>query len=106
MWNGVFQLLKERSRDDIAEIYPDCLAFIRILSREKSHLNKVINIEQIECLLNIANIGSQNVETTAAVSAEALKALCNLVYLSTTCQKLCLKSSVVDGIVKRLRAYR
>lgn len=107
LWNGIFQLLfRAYNCDAIAHIFPDCLAALRILSREKQHLNHTITNEQIDCLLNIANIGNNNIITTTSVSAEALKALCNLVFQSTKCQELCLKNSTVEGIIKRLRTYR
>lgn len=107
IWNNVFNLLRQSyNRDDIIRYFPNCLATLRILSREKSHLNQTITNEQIDCLLNIANIGQNNIETTATVSAEALKALCNLVFQSTKCQELCLTNATLEGIIKRLRTYR
>lgn len=88
-------------------IYPDCLAAIRILSRDKTHLNQTITVDQFDSLLNIANIGSHNENISdSAIVVEALKCLCNLVYQSTNCQMMCLKNAAIDGIVRRLRTYK
>lgn len=88
-------------------IYLDCLAAIRILSRDKTYLNQTITNEQFDLLLNIANIGNHN-ETilNPAIAVEALKCLCNLVFQSTSCQMMCLKNAAIDGIVRRLRTYK
>lgn len=98
--------LTSRSQDAI-QILPDCLAAVRLLSRDKTYLNQTITNEQFESLLNIANIGSHNVGVTdLAISVEALKCLCNLVFQSTNCQQMCLKNAAIEGIVKRLRTYK
>lgn len=92
---------------DALQIYPDCLAAIRILSRDKTHLNKTISVDQFDTLLNIANIGQHNENiSNPAIVVEALKCLCNLVYQSTNCQMMCLKNAAIDGIVRRLRTYK
>lgn len=91
----------------MVRIYPDCLAAIRILSRDKTYLNQTITNEQFDSLLNIANIGNHNVNVKdTAISVEALKCLCNLVFQSTNCQTMCLKNAAIEGIVKRLRTYK
>lgn len=94
-------------RAEALHIYPDCLAAIRILSRDKTHLNQTITVDQFDTLLNIANIGSHNENISDAdIVVEALKCLCNLVYQSTNCQMMCLKNAAIDGIVRRLRTYK
>lgn len=101
IWNCIFGILSKAD----ANVFPECLAAIRILSRDKTNLNSTTN-EQFDCLLNIANIGQQNVKCSPEVSVEALKCLCNLVYQSEKCQAMCLKNSSIEGIVKRLRTYK
>ncbi|XP_031632601.1 synembryn isoform X2 [Contarinia nasturtii] len=109
IWNGIFKFLRmpcER-RAEALHIYPDCLAAIRILSRDKTHLNQTITVEQFDTLLNIANIGGHNENISdSAIVVEALKCLCNLVFQSTSCQMMCLKNAAIDGIVRRLRTYK
>lgn len=87
------------------DAYPSCLSAIRILSRNKINLNNTTN-EQFDCLLNIANIGAQNVACKTEVSVEALKCLCNLVFQSEKCQAMCLKNASIEGIIKRLRTSK
>lgn len=82
------------------------LATIRIMARDKTHLNEMITDDQFGTLLNVAKIGSYNENSITiadlAIVAEALKCLCNLVYESTTCQTMCSKIDDIDGIVQRL----
>lgn len=108
IWNAIFQLIRlQAQRNDVVQILPDCLAAIRLLSRDKTYLNQTISSEQFESLLNIANIGSHNVGVTdLVICVEALKCLCNLVFQSTNCQEMCLKNAAIEGIVKRLRTYK
>lgn len=86
-------------------MFPECLAAVRILSRDKTNLNQTTN-DQFDCLLNIANIGPHNIECKSEISVEALKCLCNLVYQSEKCQSMCLKNASIEGIIKRLRTYK
>lgn len=109
IWNAIFQILNlhiDRSEEKL-NLYPDCLAAIRILSRDKIHLNRVITVNQFETLLNIANIGSHNENIIEPkIMIESLKCLCNLVFQNTACQVMCLKNAAVDGILRRLRSYK
>lgn len=109
IWNAIFQFLRSpmNRREDALNIYPDCLAAIRILSRDKTYLNQTIAVDQFDTLLNIANIGNNNENIKdPAIAVEALKCLCNLVYQSSNCQIMCLKNAAIDGIVRRLRTYK
>lgn len=103
IWSSIFNILK--SSNAHPDIFPQCLASVRILSRNKSNLNHA-TVDQFDCLLNIANIGTHNVECSSEVSVEALKCLCNLVFQSEKCQAMCLKNASIEGIVKRLRTYK
>jgi Guanine nucleotide exchange factor synembryn len=102
VWNALFKHLKQPT----SAIHSECLSTIRLLSRDKSYLNETINEHQFEVLLNIANIGANNLNLDVAVQSEALKCLCNLVFQSQRCQEYCLKNACVDGIVRRLRTYK
>jgi hypothetical protein len=102
IWNQIFKFLKLPH----STIQIECLSTIRLLSRDKSYLNETITEGQIDCLLNIANIGANNLNLNVNVQTESLKCLCNLVFQSVRCQEYCLKNACVDGIVKRLRTYK
>lgn len=110
LWKSIFQIINTAAtgmptQTDIDTVLLPCLSAVRILSRNKMHLNQT-TIEQFDILLNIANIGAQNIRCKTDVSVEALKCLCNLVFQSETCQAMCLKNAAIEGIVKRLRTYK
>lgn len=92
---------------ELLNIYPSCLAAIRILSRDKILLSRTITTDQFNTLLNIANIGSANANiSNSQIAVESLKCLCNLVFQNTGCQMMCLKNAAIDGIFRRLRSYK
>lgn len=99
--------LRRQQIDEVLGIYPECLAAIRILSRDKKYLNRIITADQFNTLLNIANIGSHNENILdPVIVVESLKCLCNLVFQNTVCQAMCLKNAAIDGILRRLRSYK
>lgn len=87
-------------------IYPDCLAAIQVMSRDKRHLNQMITVDQFDTLLNIANIRGHDENNTIVadpvIIVGALKCLCNLVYENPTCQRMCSNICDISGIVRRL----
>lgn len=106
LWNSIFNILGATPTAQHHQYYAECLAAARILSRDKTNLNQTTT-KQFDCLLNIANIGSANVPALpVAVSVEALKCMCNMVFQSEKCQAMCLKNAAIEGIVKRLRTYK
>lgn len=107
IWSGIFRFFQIPYNSASSNIYPDCLAAIRILSRDKVYLNENITIEQFNMLLNLADLGVENAHfDDPTIPVEALKCLCNIVYQSGKCQMMCLKNSAVDGIMRRLRTYK
>lgn len=104
MWNAIFQYL---DHDDSALVH-DCLSTLRILSRDKTHMEEVLSDTQIRTLLRLANIDQIATTTTNddPVIIESLKCLCNLVFSSATCQDLFERLNGADGIIKRIRSYR
>lgn len=90
----------------------DCLSTLRILSRDKTHMDQVITEKNIRILLRLADIDPDVVVATVApvdsdsVIVESLKCLCNLVFNSETCQNLFDQLNGVDGILKRIRSYK
>lgn len=91
----------------------DCLSAVRILSRDKTHMDDVITEQNIQVLLRLANIDPTSVVIAPqspvaddCVVVESLKCLCNLVFNSATCQNLFERLNGVDGILKRIRSYK
>lgn len=73
---------------------------------DKTHINECLKEDQLDALLNVANIGARNYKVANTVQVEALKCLCNLVFQSTNCQEMCLRNAAVEGIVNRLKTYK
>lgn len=90
------------------QLQHDCVTTIRILSRDKTHLDKVITESQVRALLRLANIDPEALQTTQdeSIIIESLKCLCNLVFNSAMCQSMFNKLNAADGIIKRIRTYK
>lgn len=104
IWNATFTYLDQ----DDADMRLDCLATVRILSRDKTHMDVVITEANIRHLLRLANIDPIAPVTPAddPVVVESLKCLCNLVFSSLTCQDIFTSLNAVDGILRRIRSYK
>lgn len=105
IWNATFQHL---GNDEAKHMQHGCVTTIRILSRDKTHLDEVITEPQVRILLGLANIDPEAIQTTKDESTviESLKCLCNLVFNSSMCQSLFTKLNGADGIIKRVRTYK
>lgn len=103
IWNAFFENLRDPKK---ANIYPQLLNSVRILTRDEQCI-KVNNIQaDFNCLLNLADLGPEKLTNpcthTTETSIEALKCLCNIVFLSSDCRKLCIKNSATERILKRV----
>ncbi|RWS21845.1 synembryn-A-like protein, partial [Leptotrombidium deliense] len=109
--DGVFRILRDVTESNYADTY---LATLRILSRDRNHLDDLFSIDKIETVLHLANlVGEEEALLTqnsndfdSSVIVEAQKCLCNLIYNSTIIQKMCCSNSCIDGIMLRLRMYK
>lgn len=109
IWTATFGYL---GQPEAADLRLNCLSIIRILSRDKTHIEEVVTEQNIRILLQMANIdptgviapGSPDMEDLVVV--ESLKCLCNLVFNSSTCQHLFEVLNGVDGIMQRIRSYK
>ncbi|XP_055378444.1 synembryn [Condylostylus longicornis] len=106
IWISLFTLLREPKN---SAIYLEVLTSIRILTRDKNNLNSITLQKDLEILLNIADLGPNNVTNMRKSYSDetiiaSLKCICNLVFQNTECQKLCLKNSATDGILRRVRS--
>lgn len=106
IWKGIFSNLNDPK---MASIYPICLNSVRILTRDEESIHTNQIVEDFNCLLKLADLTPlkqmvstpQDPNSTETVM-EALKCLCNIVFLSTTCRQICLKNGAIDGILKRV----
>ncbi|RWS13130.1 synembryn-A-like protein [Dinothrombium tinctorium] len=109
--DGLFRRLRDVSHTNNLEIY---LATLRILSRDRNHLDDLFTIDKIETILHLARLVGEeeafltenSVNFDSTVIVEAQKCLCNLIYNSTIIQKMCCSNSCIDGIMLRLRMYK
>ncbi|XP_035221849.1 synembryn-A-like isoform X2 [Stegodyphus dumicola] len=91
-----------------------CLASIRILSREKIHIEELFNNQAIGILVNLAGLIAEEEEILnqctrvydVKVMIESQKCLCNLIYNSSFVQKTCCNNGCIEGIMLRLRMYK
>ncbi|XP_077994680.1 chaperone Ric-8A-like [Glandiceps talaboti] len=90
-----------------SECHAQCLQTLRILSRDKFKLYKMADREGVEILMKHAGLDLDAVhEMEDKVTLEAEKCLCNLVFNSTSVQRLCSQSSCINAILARMKLYR
>ncbi|XP_065225602.1 synembryn isoform X2 [Planococcus citri] len=107
LWTIVFKHLKDKNSESIYEL---CLKTLRILSRDKVNLEKCINDQRIEDLLEHAALKGTNAEKVDkfkehAIIVEALKCLCNMTFNSAKVQTICSTNGTLEGIIRRLRLH-
>lgn len=104
IWAALFRLLADPQAP--TGVHEDCLHALRILSRDRTHLNATTDA-QFDALLRLADLGvieqPDAMRMPDAVRIESLKTMCNLVFQSPHCQQMCLGNSAIAGIVRRLR---
>lgn len=88
-----------------------CLETLRLLSRDRCHLEDVFSADVLASLACAARLtGLPNEEQLghdlpAPVVVEALKTLCNLIYNSPMVQQICSHNGCVEGVMQRLKLY-
>ncbi|XP_058460085.1 synembryn [Malaya genurostris] len=103
LWNKFFEYLTVPNMPRLVQ----CLIGIKILSRDKTYLNETVQMEQLDCLIDLAGIGSSGERNVSEdVQVEALKCLSNLIFQSRKCQEFCLTNSCTNGILRRIRTYK
>ncbi|XP_075742498.1 ric8 guanine nucleotide exchange factor A isoform X5 [Rhipicephalus microplus] len=89
-----------------------CLETLRLLSRDRCHLEEVFSADVLAQLARMAQLAGRPSEELgqleqlhAPAVVEALKTLCNLIYNSSTVQKICSHNGCVEGVMLRLKLY-
>lgn len=98
----MFKILEQPAYSDV---HLDCLTSLRILTRDKTNLNTTITSSQFNHLLNICQIGQNNIKSSNELIIEALKCLCNLIFNSLKCQSMCGDNDAAVGILNRIKLY-
>lgn len=111
LWTVLFKLLDNQ---EVVECYRYALSCIRILSRDKTHLDDLLCEEWMNILLKHAGLLSQEEALNKinqplvdyGVVCEAQKCLCNIVFNSKVGLALSSKNHSIEGVVMRMRTYR
>ncbi|KAL0272743.1 UNVERIFIED_CONTAM: hypothetical protein PYX00_005604 [Menopon gallinae] len=110
LFNIIFKYLQKA---EMQECHIKCLESLRILSRDKTGLNDVLDESKIAVLLKLSCLYTIDETSTNVMElsntdiiVEALKVLCNLVFNSTVAATLVSQTHAIEGILVRLRMYR
>ncbi|KAH8397816.1 hypothetical protein KR222_002762 [Zaprionus bogoriensis] len=107
LWLAIFGILEDAS---LSPLHTLCLNTVRILTRDEFSLKTHYVEQEVNTLLSLARLDANTTlesdvpltDAEAAVIAEALKCLCNLVYQNGDCRRQCMRQHALDGVVKRL----
>ncbi|XP_013406285.1 synembryn-A isoform X3 [Lingula anatina] len=99
------------------EAYVPFLETLRILSRDKAGLEALTTDELLKTMVKLAGLecfsheeGEQgngpSQQGNPQVVIEAQKCLCNLIFNSSSAQRICCNNGCVEGIVQRLKTYK
>ncbi|XP_074660004.1 chaperone Ric-8A-like isoform X1 [Tubulanus polymorphus] len=95
--------------------YALCLECIRIISRDKTDLDRLATDHILDLLLEHSAIscyaseevdGAKLENADQSVMIEAQNGLCNIIYNSRKAQRYCSQSKCINGIVQRLKTYK
>ncbi|KAL5290526.1 RIC8B.2 family protein [Megaselia abdita] len=105
LWSIFFTLLKDPSK---ILVFSEILSCVRILTRDKEKIVNCVSQDDFETLSVLANLGVNkrqgHEEAHTQVTIEALKCLCNVIFLSPQCRKYCMKNNTVaEGILQRIK---
>ncbi|XP_045597103.1 synembryn-A isoform X1 [Procambarus clarkii] len=110
LWDVIMGRLSDPLANTTHQI---CLSAIRILSRDKSSLYRVIDSTRLAVIVRLAGLVPEeealerlNQQINYDVVIEAQKCLSNLVYNSSSIQRMCCNNSCVPGLMCRLKTFR
>ncbi|KAK8382867.1 hypothetical protein O3P69_011428 [Scylla paramamosain] len=110
LWDVIMTRLSDPAS---SSTHQTCLSAIRILSRDKSSLHRVVSKDRLSIIVHMAGLVSEeealqrlNQQINYDVVIEAQKCLSNLVYNSTFIQRMCCVNSCIPGLMCRLKTFR
>ncbi|KAL4713516.1 hypothetical protein ACJJTC_007754 [Scirpophaga incertulas] len=113
LWTALFQHLQKTSFESIHHL---CLGAMRILSRDKEELDKILCEKWIIILVeksglyNYVNLEEASTPIGAIpkkeIVIESLKALCNISFNSEVARDTCANTSVDQALIGRLRVFK
>ncbi|XP_001608293.2 synembryn [Nasonia vitripennis] len=103
IWEAIFLHLNSKEQYYIHE---QCLATLRILSRDKTNLDSILTKEKLNVILEYAGLNiKQEKYTISSVANEAQKLLCNLLFNSPKIQTTLIETSCLECVIDRISKY-
>lgn len=105
LWKRLFYYLTDYTHLDY---HQHCLGALRILSRDKTNLNKLITDEAIKIILQnaiLTKICEEDQVSYTNVTIESLKLLCNLLFNSVRVQQSKVLISSLPYLIDRVKNY-
>ncbi|KYN04970.1 PREDICTED: synembryn [Cyphomyrmex costatus] len=105
LWKRLFYYLTDHIYIDQ---HHQCLAALRILSRDKTNLNDLINDDAIKIILqnaSLTKICEEEQISCTIVTIESLKLLCNLLFNSVKVQQSQVLISSLPYLIDRIKNY-
>ncbi|XP_034949831.1 synembryn [Chelonus insularis] len=102
LWNI---LMKKLADEKYSEIHEKCIETLRILSRDKTHLDDLITDERLELIVTKADLVNSTTSLNSNVTLEAVKLLCNLIYNSAGIQIQIAKVPWLANLIKRISIH-
>lgn len=105
LWKRLFYYLTDYTHLDH---HHNCLAALRILSRDKTNLNELITDEAIKIILqnaDLTKICEEKQISYTAVTIESLKLICNLLFNSIKVQQSKVLISSLPYLIDRVKNY-
>lgn len=105
LWSTFFALLRDPTK---IPVYSHLLSCVRILTRDKEKIVNCVSQDDFERLAVLANLGVHKTQghedAYTQVTIEALKCLCNVIFLSPQCRRYCMKNNTLpEGILQRIK---
>lgn len=103
LWESLFNRLADDSQ---ASLHYDCLSTLRILSRDKTNLGKMISKKWIEIILDTACLNSPDkceANINSNTTIESAKLLCNLLFNCPKVQDIILETPCLSCLISRLK---
>lgn len=106
LWDAIFSRMKLSLGDKDPEIIPECLNSLRILSRDKATLEKVMTEDRITTLLSLSGLCvQQGSDETPTKSVEGLKVIFNMVFQSPTLQVMFISDGILSHLINRIQDF-
>ncbi|KAF5304585.1 hypothetical protein FQA39_LY09636 [Lamprigera yunnana] len=104
LWTKLFSYIQD---DASSYMHLNCLTAIRLLSRDKTDLDRLVTENRFQLLLLRANLKTDNLKKLESeeIIIEALKCLCNIIFNYATVATTYLNNDCVAAIINHAKLY-